>query len=61
MNSLTLTDNDVLLGEDETTTSACSQRRVQKRSFNCIDGSFSIYSSRVNDGVFDCPDGSDEQ
>ena len=44
-------------GEDEPLTSACSHLH---RMFQCHTDSLQIYSSRVNDGVNDCPDGSDE-
>ena len=47
-------------GSDETTTSACSHRLVQIPTFHCLDGELVIYASRVQDGVADCSDGSDE-
>ena len=46
-------------GRDEPHTSACSNILVQKKSFHCKDGTI-IYASRVNDGVGDCPDQTDE-
>ncbi|KAI2512236.1 N-glycan processing [Fragilaria crotonensis] len=48
-------------GSDESKTSACSHLTVQKNMFHCSDGTGTIYSSRVRDGVKDCLDGSDEQ
>jgi Glucosidase II beta subunit-like len=51
---------DCLDGSDELSTVACSDILVQKKSFRCLDG-FMIYSSRVKDGVYDCPDKSDEE
>eukprot|EP00531_Pseudo-nitzschia_arenysensis_P007952 CAMPEP_0116134836 /NCGR_PEP_ID=MMETSP0329-20121206/10863_1 /TAXON_ID=697910 /ORGANISM="Pseudo-nitzschia arenysensis, Strain B593" /LENGTH=252 /DNA_ID=CAMNT_0003629583 /DNA_START=208 /DNA_END=966 /DNA_ORIENTATION=+ len=55
-------------GLDEPDTSACSNILVQKKKFICgrrsKNGSVTepqwIYASRVNDGIIDCPDGSDE-
>ena len=51
-------------GDDEIYTSACSGHlNVIKPSFICLDKEYyieTIYSSRVNDGVCDCCDGSDE-
>jgi hypothetical protein len=47
-------------GRDEPKTSACSHILVQKDSFACADGSGFVFASRVNDGVVDCRDGSDE-
>lgn len=55
-------------GSDEPDTSACSGILVQKRRFVCgrrkdagtDDAPVWIYASRVNDGIIDCPDGSDE-
>lgn len=47
-------------GSDEPGTPACSMRKVQHPSFRCRDGSDTIYSSRVGDGITDCDDGSDE-
>jgi Glucosidase II beta subunit-like len=46
-------------GRDEPSTSACSNVLVQQKSFHCKDG-VTIYASRVNDGVLDCPDRTDE-
>ena len=46
--------------EDEPKASACSNKLVQRRTFLCEDSSTKIYLSRVGDGVWDCPDGSDE-
>jgi Glucosidase II beta subunit-like len=51
---------DCLDGSDELSTAACSNILVQKKSFRCLDG-FMIHSSRVKDGVYDCPDKSDEE
>eukprot|EP00553_Chaetoceros_curvisetus_P013087 CAMPEP_0204638084 /NCGR_PEP_ID=MMETSP0717-20131115/38456_1 /ASSEMBLY_ACC=CAM_ASM_000666 /TAXON_ID=230516 /ORGANISM="Chaetoceros curvisetus" /LENGTH=200 /DNA_ID=CAMNT_0051657727 /DNA_START=5 /DNA_END=607 /DNA_ORIENTATION=+ len=51
---------DCLDGSDEPNTSACSNILVQRRSFLCNDGT-RIFPSRINDGVKDCPDGSDER
>lgn len=51
---------DCLDGSDEPNTAACSNLVVQKKSFRC-NGAMTIYASRVRDGVFDCPDQSDEQ
>ena len=48
-------------GADEPNTSACSHILVDKRTFACKDGSGVVFSSRVNDGVKDCADGSDEK
>lgn len=47
-------------GSDEPDTSACSHILVHRPSFHCKDGSMDIYTSRVNDGIHDCLDGSDE-
>ena len=47
-------------GEDEPHTSACSDVLVQRKIFACVEGSTKIFLSRVNDGIWDCPDGSDE-
>lgn len=54
-------------GWDEPDTSACSNVLVQKDKFMCgrrenkSNGKITwIYASRVNDGIIDCPDGSDE-
>lgn len=57
-------------GSDEPSTSACSHIHVQEQIFVCKEKSGSkswksndrvvIFASRVNDGVKDCPDGSDE-
>lgn len=47
-------------GSDEPDTSACSRQTVQQGTFQCKDGSKTIFSSRVGDGVADCDDGSDE-
>ena len=46
-------------GRDEPNTSACSNVLVQKHTFRCKDGNM-IYTSRVKDGVYDCPDQTDE-
>jgi Glucosidase II beta subunit-like len=46
-------------GVDEMNTAACSNILVQNRTFRCHDGTM-IFSSRVKDGVYDCPDKSDE-
>lgn len=48
-------------GSDEPNTSACSHILVNRASFQCRDGTQTIYSSRVGDGVNDCNDGSDEK
>ena len=50
-------------GRDEPNTSACSNILVQKLTFRCDnkDGSIMIHASKVNDGVDDCPDQSDER
>lgn len=48
-------------GSDEPQTSACSHILVQQPVFQCRDGSSFIFASRVNDGVVDCPDASDER
>jgi hypothetical protein len=48
-------------GRDEPLTSACSHVLVQIGSFTCVDGSGTIFASRVGDGVKDCADGSDER
>ena len=65
-----LNDNycDCADGSDENITSACSNVRavVQSRVFRCLSQQpykhfpSQIYLSRVNDGVCDCADGSDE-
>jgi Glucosidase II beta subunit-like len=47
-------------GQDELHTAACAHLLVQQARFACRDGSLHIYTSRVHDGVPDCPDGSDE-
>ena len=47
-------------GSDEPNTSACSHILVNRASFQCRDGTQTIHSSRVADGVKDCNDGSDE-
>ena len=43
-------------GSDEPKTSACSPNGM----FQCLDGKKQVFSSRVNDGVVDCCDRSDE-
>jgi Glucosidase II beta subunit-like len=48
-------------GQDEPHTAACAHLLVQQARFECRDGSLHIYTSRVHDGVQDCPDGSDEK
>ena len=45
-------------GEDEPGTSACSARIVAL--FSCADRSGRVPHSRVDDGIEDCADGSDE-
>ena len=46
---------------DEPLTSACSHLNVQNPIFLCkSDPSIRLFSSRVHDGIPDCPDGSDE-
>mmetsp|Transcript_5550 Transcript_5550/g.13208 ORF Transcript_5550/g.13208 Transcript_5550/m.13208 type:complete len:277 (-) Transcript_5550:469-1299(-) len=55
-------------GLDEPDTSACSNVLTQKKKFVCGRRGKEdpdsqpkwIYASRVNDGIIDCPDGSDE-
>ena len=47
-------------GSDEPETSACSHLTIQQATFSCADGSATLYTSRVLDGVKDCADGSDE-
>ena len=48
-------------GSDEPSTSACSHLHVQQRLFTCKgDKSIVLFPSRIQDGVSDCPDGSDE-
>ena len=47
-------------GSDEHGTSACSHILLNQRLFQCKDGSGSIFTSRVGDGIVDCKDGSDE-
>jgi hypothetical protein len=58
-----LNDNycDCYNGRDENETSACSNLLVHQAVFSCRDGSKAIYTSRVRDGIRDCPDGSDEE
>jgi Glucosidase II beta subunit-like len=60
---------DCLDGSDEPSTSACSNRLVQRPTFKCKGGgarissntnTTTIFASRVGDGIRDCPDGSDE-
>ena len=46
-------------GRDEPNTSACSNLLVQNKTFRCHDGTM-MFSSRVQDGVYDCPDHTDE-
>ena len=52
---------DCIDGSDEPATSACSYLTVEQKMFDCGDGVTKIFSSRVKDGVVDCPDGSDER
>ena len=53
-------------GDDEINTSACSGYKnniITKPSFICFNKEYyieKIYNSRVNDGICDCCDGSDE-
>eukprot|EP00525_Craspedostauros_australis_P004644 CAMPEP_0198119372 /NCGR_PEP_ID=MMETSP1442-20131203/25361_1 /TAXON_ID= /ORGANISM="Craspedostauros australis, Strain CCMP3328" /LENGTH=210 /DNA_ID=CAMNT_0043777823 /DNA_START=269 /DNA_END=901 /DNA_ORIENTATION=- len=47
-------------GMDEPNTPACSYLTIQDAVFHCVDGTTTIYASRILDGVRDCPDGSDE-
>lgn len=47
-------------GSDEPGTSACSNLLVNKRMFQCSDGNGKTFTSRVQDGIIDCADGSDE-
>ena len=50
-------------GVDEAKTAACSYFTAAKETFRCdesYDNSLSIFSSRVNDGICDCPNGADE-
>ena len=56
-------------GEDETLTSACSNVRIQRTAITCQSATDTngqdtsiivIYPSRINDGIRDCLDGSDE-
>ncbi|GFH48770.1 hypothetical protein CTEN210_05246 [Chaetoceros tenuissimus] len=46
-------------GADELESAACSHILVQKRLFDCGDGT-KIFLSRVKDGVLDCSNGADE-
>jgi Glucosidase II beta subunit-like len=48
-------------GQDELHTAACAHLLVQQARFACRDGSLHLYTSRVHDGIQDCPDGSDEK
>jgi hypothetical protein len=49
-------------GRDEPNTAACSRWLVHTLSFPCGDANrTTVYASRVNDGVIDCPNGSDER
>jgi hypothetical protein len=34
---------------------------VQRKIFQCANGSATIFASRVHDGIKDCADGSDEK
>lgn len=52
---------DCIDGSDEPLTSACSYLNPQKKLFQCNSDKRKIYSSRVNDGVVDCKDASDER
>ena len=48
-------------GSDEPNTDACSFTLVGDRTFACkFDENVLIFSSRVNDGIKDCKDNSDE-
>ena len=48
-------------GSDEPNTSACSHVTVGQKTFQCPNHSdVWIFASRVDDGIPDCPDGSDE-
>lgn len=58
-----LNDNFCDCGDDEPLTSACSSYSTKITKFNCIDKRYieeTIFGSRVNDGICDCCDGSDE-
>ena len=46
-------------GADELETAACSHVLVQKRLFDCGDGT-KIFLSRLVDGILDCSNGADE-
>jgi hypothetical protein len=62
-NECILNDNFCDCGDDEPLTSACSSYSIKIPKFNCIDKKYieqSIFTSRVNDGICDCCDGSDE-
>ena len=48
-------------GVDEVMTAACSYYTAGMASFDCGNGSVVIFASRVNDGVVDCPNESDER
>lgn len=47
-------------GTDETSTSACSAYNIKRKVFQCPKNGAMIYASRIDDGVCDCCDGSDE-
>lgn len=59
-----LNDNFCDCGDDEPETSACSTVTVAQNTFQCVDREYidmKLPSSRVNDGICDCCDGSDEK
>jgi len=51
---------DLSSGLDELHTSACSYILVGKEVFLCDNGKKRLFSSRIDDYVCDCQDGSDE-
>ncbi len=47
-------------GSDELISSSCSYLKAGKKLYKCLNIKKTIFLSRINDGVKDCPEGDDE-